>query len=273
MIKKVIFLFLTLLSSFSLAQSTSQNVVQNTVTQNIQGILTAENESGILTVKEGDSFIGDFVIWPISYVDQGEFAKKFTNKAFLDYFHVTEVLEEGYSENNPDAYKVRLRLVLVKFFDNRNFSIWPFRGLNIPVSIKNINPAALEGRNKELMLIEQDYSFSSNKGLYLILFIIILFVSISIKVIPSFLKKKKIERELLEFKNLWNSKFQNASERKDYEFIYSSREIWLKCVPMQTPQVLEFFEVINSHQYKKEWSIEEFEEVSNSFKNIKDIIN
>ncbi len=69
----------------------------------------------------------------------------------------------------------------------------------------------------------------------------------------------------------WHVKFRDANERKEFEFIYQNRNEWLKLLVVQTPPISMYFEVLNSHQYKREWTTDEIVEIRNYFDEIRNI--
>ena len=261
MIKKYLLLFLIFL--FSSIEAFSQEK---------QGILRNES-SETSSVKEGDTFIATLTIWPIAFVEEGQFKKNLVDKPFLNFFHVTEVMSEGFSENNQEAYEIKLRLILTKFFDNRNFVIWDYKGLNIPVTIKGITPVPLKGRNQNFILLSQDYLEKKEINWLPYILVLILFLGIAGFYLPKYLKKKKEKKYLDEKIQKWKASFKNAQSRDQLEGVYASREDWIILLPMKTPEILDFFETINKHQYKKEWTDEDEREVVNSFDSIREVFS
>lgn len=249
----------------------SQAVVEPVVKNDLHAKLEIEND-GVLTVKEGDSFVATLTLWPIKNVSPGEFSQKYTNENFLDHFYVSKIIEEGYSQNNPEAYTVKLRMILVRHFDIRNFILWNYRSLNVPVSITNLNPIPLKGRNKDFILLQQFYSTGETN--YLPVFILSLFfLMVIIFLTVKHLKYKTEKEKELAFRLQWARQFKSADTREDYENIYASRSEWEKCIEIKTPEMIEFYETLNEHQFKKEWTEHEAIEVKESFEQIRGILN
>ena len=87
----------------------------------------------------------------------------------------------------------------------------------------------------------------------------------------SFKKKKAIAYELNKLNEKWHIQFSSANERKDFECIYNNRLTWLVLLTVQSPPISQFFEVLNEHQYKQNWSIDDEVEINNSFDEIRNI--
>lgn len=255
------FLLLSILFLFSL----------NIHAQEVNATLKPYSEE-TLSIKEGDSFVAKFVVWPISFVEDGTFKTNYDNKKFLDFFHVSEVISEGFSENNSEAYEVQARLILTKFFNPQNILIWSFRGLNIPVKVMGLNPIPLQGRAQEFVVLNQEYSeaVESNWKTWLMM-LACLGVIVGFFLRKRFLRLRKIA-DFEKRKTEWANKFSQAESRSDYELLYSQRTEWESYIPVKTPEMLEFYNIINEHQYKKDWSDEIRREVSDTFDEIRTIL-
>ena len=84
-------------------------------------------------------------------------------------------------------------------------------------------------------------------------------------------KRRKLKAARKKQLDYWDHFFEKAKERSDYEEIYSKKEEWLKVLEIQTPPVLEFTRIMQSHQYKENWENFELQDVKTSFENIRGI--
>ena len=63
----------------------------------------------------------------------------------------------------------------------------------------------------------------------------------------------------------WKEMINGASKRSDFEMIYKKRKEWMSLLNLSNPKIDDFFEVLNRHQYKKDWNDSDFSEVLESY--------
>jgi hypothetical protein len=222
-------------------------------------------------ILEGDIISARLQIWP---VDDQEKIFDIRKGTYIDeVFYLAEVVSEKRSENNSDVVLIDMTLVLVGQPKNEKIT-FKLDGKDFPVT-HNLKTAPTEVKGKNLIMFEQESEgFSLGALAKTSIFIIVLVFLIGIyKLFNMYRTKKRQEREKAKFKKYWDEKFVSAEERKDFEVVYGRKKEWLRLVKLQTPPLVEFFRVMESVQYKKEWTPNDNESVKESFDNIRGIFN
>ena len=86
-------------------------------------------------------------------------------------------------------------------------------------------------------------------------------------------KKEKLLKLLSKYKTdpvaekikKYNKIFSEAITRESFEEIYADKLNWFPLVKVKAPAYQEYFKVMEQHQYKKQWTAEELDEVKNCF--------
>ncbi|EQC47016.1 hypothetical protein M899_0120 [Bacteriovorax sp. BSW11_IV] len=223
------------------------------------GKLTFENN----LVKVGESNKAKLEIYPITKM-VFEDLKTLENKTFLEFFKVAKVESLKQNENNPEVWTIDLELISLKEFSVYAPHIWSWKAINIPVEMTNDLRILNNFQNEKKIIVLESKSVEKKNYTWVIVLSVLalaIFVAIVISV--------KSRNARLIAQNKWKEIFNNINSREDYERVYSLRKEWLTKVPEDVPCVQEFFTVMNSCQYKKEWSDIESHQVQNAFDELK----
>lgn len=247
-------------------------VIRNTFSYEINGSL--ENLSKVIIVDEGQAFMAHVKIWPIQSAIKSEIKSHLLKADFLSIFKVSEIQSIRFSKNNREVLEIKLSLITVKPFDINVPHIWSYKGLNIPFEFINLEFGKKAEALKEFRSIPMLDSFTKNKSNKLL---VMTFLGMLVLVIMLILGLKKLmiiknkKKQLMLIKAKWNSQFELASQRRDYELIYCSQKEWIKDLGIVTPPIQTFFKIINNHQFKEHWTEDDYVEVTDAFDEIKNI--
>jgi len=223
------------------------------------------------SLKEGDIFQARIQIWPVDDQNQQITVQKRTY--IDDSLYIADIVSNKRSENNADVVQIDLLLVLVKLPKKEKLTI----KLNIgEITVDNrVTGAPTEIKQPTLIMYEQkSEGFGLAGWMWSLLIVLCVIVIVGLyKLFVMYSKKKKQEREIEKFKNYWSDKFVSASERLDFEVVYGRKKEWLRLIKLQTPPVVEFFRVMESVQYKKDWDSEDREIVTERFDDIRGIFS
>lgn len=223
------------------------------------------------SLKEGDIFQARIQIWPVDDQDQQITVQKGTY--IDDSLYVADIVSNKRSENNSDVVQIDLLLVLVKVSKKEKFTI----KLNVgEVTVDNrVAGTPTEIKQPTLIMYEQkSEGFALGGGVWTLILILAAVACIGLyKLYAMFMKKKRKEKEIKKFKTYWSDKFVGANERSDFEVVYGRKREWLRLIKLQTPPVVEFFRVMETVQYKKEWNEEDRENVKERFDDIRGIFS
>jgi hypothetical protein len=227
--------------------------------------LKAEFSLGeISTLKEGDVVEGVLKVWPVENLDANEF-KKLQNTLLFNSLQLVQINSIEASANNADVAEMKGSFIVRS---SKYLSALPFnyKGQVIEVEAPHVKIIPLEKKSEDYFVLDQALSFSHYQ-IYILIAVLLIVGFIA------FVKREKILAKLLELKKdpraeaikFFNSKFQNASTRVDYEEIYARKNEWLPLLKEQPSAYKEFFNVMNTHQYKPQWGSEEIQDVKSSF--------
>ena len=222
-------------------------------------ILTEET-----TLKEGDIVEGVLKIWPLENVDFGEFTK-LQNSIMANSYYVSEIEKSSLSENNADVVEIKMLLIVKPVKEAIAKSI-AYKGHAIEIQAPEIKIASFGSLSKDYFIVDQ--SVSKSHLVLVLVGIVILFLLLIVFIFRSKIKiylnkfQKDPKAQLL---TKYREMFLDAKLRQDYELIYMKRMEWLTLLPIQTAACNDFFSTMEKHQYKKEWSVEELNEVEAFF--------
>lgn len=240
-------------------------ISQSCFSQEIQA--TFELRSNDEYLKEGDLVEGVLRVWPIENAELAEF-ETLMLKDFFNTYKLVQIDSLALSENNQDVVELRGTFFIKNVQPSMEMKIL-YKLKEVIVSIKNKKILELKNKQDKFTILEQ--SVNPNNLLWPILIVIFLVlvvvfvfknkIILKIKEIRNFEKNKK--------KKYYDSLFRAANSRKDYEDLYQIKSEWIKCLENVSPAHIEFFKVINSHQFKKHWDNEDVSEVSAAFELIR----
>lgn len=217
------------------------------------------------TIPLGDTFQAKLTVYPIESFIGEDVRSSLDGSMFLDLFFVHRIDMIRKLPQNPEVLEVRFSLVLTKAITPGNFYIWSYKGLNIPVELKNIRTEKADG-NKEIYIFEQQLESSR----YVLLGGGALAFIVFAAGVTIFLRKKKSKiagknQDLERIKEL----FRTAKERVEFEEIYGKKDFWLREINGMTPDIHYFFKELNKVQFKKDWNEVDRTMVASSFENIR----
>lgn len=188
----------------------------------------------------------------------------FENSIFLS--HVKEVvsIKEGYA----NSYEGRASFI-GPVIPKAHYEI-PVNVLGMNLHFININLEIFnddEIKNAAVpALLEQNFAHSVDKRwIFVFVFIIMLILGFILR--KHFLKKKKRE-EQEKLERYWLSTIANAKNRNEIEELYKNETIWSEVLGVDRSLVYRFHDVVNLHQYKKEWDDEIWLEVKKVWTNL-----
>jgi hypothetical protein len=218
-------------------------------------------------VKEGDIVEGVLKIWPIDSADLNEF-KTLVGKNLLGHLYVTEIESVAPSENNADVIEVKA-LFIVNDEKEDVLTQVPYKNQLIPIDPISFKIERLEKKTKDYYILDQSLFKSHLLVILIVIFVgvITIFLGIKRRAILKFIKERKLDPIQVK-RNSFNELFAKATTREDFEHLYLVRKEWLSLVEI-VPAYQDFFNVMNQHQYKKNWSNEDLIEVQSSFEIIR----
>jgi hypothetical protein len=225
------------------------------------------------TLIEGELINAKLKIWPLQSAIPSEIKKTLEGTDFLGLFHITNVKKVEFSENNNEMLDIDLSLVVIKKFEKQPFYIWSYKALNIPIEVVDLRTVLNPNKSKGILVEKTDYTYISDSNIkYYIIAILVVILCVILNMFFRHRARVKIEKRKIEEKHKkWNEVFSNAETRKDYEYVYHNREKWLELLPVKSPPISIFFEILNEHQYKKEWDIDNEVEVRHCFDEIRNV--
>ena len=214
-------------------------------------------------LKEGDLFEATLRFWPIDNADLNEF-KKLDKVSLFNAFYLAQINNLGSSANNADVVELK-GIFIVQSAQTQPIYSFNYKNSLVELHVSDGKIKALANRNKDFFILDQSVNGS---GLWKIILCLIFLAVIGLywkrenlkalflKLRPSALKKAKEHYNVL---------FKSAREREDFETIYKNKNEWIFLLQEKTPAHIEFFKVINLHQFKRDWSDEDHKEVKDSF--------
>ena len=229
--------------------------------EEVQGKLSLESQSKELV--EGDLVKGRLTIWPIEDADV-DFFRKYQMQDFMEGLKLIEIESLKPSENNADVIEL-VGSFFVKGTQLTNKMNLSYHNLNFVVSSERYNVIKLKDKKSNFEILEQSVQKKNKVWLYSSVLFILAIVLV--------LFHKKILSKLSDIRNIEKSKkkkkyddiFTKAIVREDFEMIYLKRSEWLGLLIEVTPSHENFFNILNSHQFKKSWDNDELDEVRISF--------
>lgn len=229
--------------------------------QDYKSKITVDDNTGGQWI-EGEIKQIKLIIWPVSEIDQNDFKSKFENKVFADYFYIGEILKIENSKNNPEVLEVIADATLKKAIPVDRPIIWHYLALNILLDTSEIKTVVDPNRLTDYASFSVERTSASNLNFVIISIILASFVL----VFYTFLKKKKrTKKEKVDYRKI----LLNAKTREELEFLYDKKTDLLEFF-QSAPALVNLLKIINKHQYKKEWSEDDFYEINFVLDEIKD---
>ncbi len=216
-------------------------------------------------LKEGDIIDAVLRVWPVEN-NNGEELRKYINQNLFGSFFLLDIESISPSINNADVIELKGTFAVSSKLDPENLFV-DFDGEKIRVKYKEVLFRPHQTRPIKFEILEQDVGKKYLKWIiiFAVLVVICLWGYQKKNTIKLMFLKKSIESEYDSVREL----FLRASTRIEYEEIYKKRNLWMNKLKEITPAHTEFINIINEHQYKKEWSFFEKNEVEEAFSKIK----
>lgn len=222
------------------------------------------------TILPGDIFEGLIQIMPHDGVNLERY-KNMVGKNFIEYFYTVSIDRVELNPNNADVLDIYGSFVAKGHFPPKEFYIWNLGSENLPVEIQGIS--VLDEKKQDLkdqkyIIANQDFSgffeiyWSALALLLLIVGAVIIFLY---KYIRRSQLKKKAKQEKKQLVEKWHETFVLSTRRHEYEQIYQARAEWLDILGNTSPDIENFFNILQRYQYMKEWSDLEESEVKSAF--------
>ena len=218
----------------------------------------------IKEIREGDTFSATLRVWPIENVNKDEFIKLVGTNLFGS-FYVVDFESLDSSPNNADVFEAKGTFIGIKKIEPDKL-FFTLNGNSIRVRFKEIYFRPLENNNKDFELADQADDYSLAKYLIFLIGPVLLITAILKRdwFLTKIKKKTKIDPRLN-----YRKIFHEAKTRENFEEIYALKEQWMPLLESFTPSHQEFFNVLNNHQFKKEWTELEKKEVEECFETIR----
>jgi hypothetical protein len=215
-------------------------------------------------LKEGDILEGVLKVWPLENSNIDEF-KKIENTTLANFFYISEVEKVEPSINNSEVAEAKV-LIIVKKSNHKSEQSVMLRDkvINIISPSATMAPTEKASADYYVMTQEENYSNLAKIVIIVVILTLILLVYYKRKSIQYFLSKYKNDPTSI-YKIKMKEMFNNASNREDFEEIYALRKEWLGLINDSADSCRNFFEIIEMHQYKKNWDSGELLEVKKSF--------
>ncbi len=233
--------------------------------QEVKGELVFDVDQTLF--KEGDLIKGTIRIWPLENADLAQF-KSLEKTILFQSLYLAQLDSVDLSENNADVVELKAKF-FVKNTKISNLDFIRYNDIKIPISIKKIEIEDLKNKQEKFFVADQEtgktYWFWMIIAMAGVVFVALIIFRKKIRKYFENLTKREIIRKRKYFDEL----FRKANSRRDFEEIYKLKNEWLLLVDNQTPAHKDFFQILNSHQFKKEWSNEELIEVRTTFDSIR----
>lgn len=201
---------------------------------------------------------GDFVKGTLSFETKMEGQViQLKGKKFLGNLYVSDVAISGVG-------KADITLIPLGPIDSQKTPNW--EGVQVDLSALVIGQSAVQP--KAFLILKQYLAntFFEDYGTWLIIFFILSligFILWKIRKNKMFLKALLMGKE--KKKAFWRKLITEAAKREDFEMIYNKRKDWMPLLELNNLKIGNFFETLNRHQYKKNWSEADFLEVQDSY--------
>jgi hypothetical protein len=223
-----------------------------------------------ITISQGEPFKGQLRIWPILIEDVNSFLS-LEETEIMNVFYLSEILSIKKSKNNLDVVTIDGIFVLTKPFKQSEILNWNYKALNIPFKLIDIevNPKGYQLKGMSLFSNNFKLDGGFNWKYFFVTLISIMLLAMVGFIITKYLKKKKRKAEFEVKINHWKEILKNSNARVDFESLYKKRIELKKIIKGNNEKDLDdFFLIVNKYQYKKDWSTDELEELSNELNKI-----
>lgn len=220
------------------------------------------------TVKEGDIVEGMIKVWPLESAELDEF-KKIENTTLMGILKIVQVQSVELSANNADVVEIKVIMAIMRTKHQSDYSLF-YKGHAItiePLNFKLTDPLNLP---KDYFILDQAISTSLIFEIFLLALMVMLAGLF-------FIKRKQLVEWIARFRvdpikeqmNYFDLLFSKANTRKDFEQVYATRKQWMNFLEGKQISFESFFQSMEKHQYKKEWSDSDLTEVLRAFEGLR----
>jgi hypothetical protein len=215
-------------------------------------------------LKEGDVVEGLLKMWPLENADLNEF-KKLEGLSLAGALYVADVESVNPSPNNADVVEAKL-VIIVKRSKEASAQALSYKGNIYSILTPSLNLAPSEKETDQYFVLDQGLIHSRKLQIIIGLIFLALIIGLYLKRKSLLAKIRGFKEDPIASKKLkFDGQFTSAQNREDYESIYAHRGEWLSLINVVTTGYLNFFSIMELHQYKKFWNQDELKEVENSF--------
>jgi hypothetical protein len=215
-------------------------------------------EIAFIPHEQKQYFPGDFVAGTLKFdYKVSSQVAQLKGKKFLEKFYVSEI-----AIKNPT--EAEITLIPLGPVDSKKPLVW--EGIPVNLSALLVGQSSIEA--KSFVIFERPFksSFLEEFWPWIVILISLLIMGLllwKIRKNKMFLKMLAIgkEKKIL----FWKEMITEASKRSDFEMIYKKRKEWMSLLNLSNTKIDEFFETLNRHQYKREWTEADFLEVQESY--------
>jgi len=230
-------------------------------------ILTPADQNNI-KIEEGKIFEGLLKLEANENLDENDW-NILNNDEFSDVFFFIEA-----NRISKDEYK--LRLLLKKFHQTGEITKIKLGQKEINLRMIQFQVAAAQNLPKDFIIQDQKEGlarFFNEQTLYVFLFVLLVASYPSFKFGRQIYLKNKIKKERILRKDFWRSYFYSAQTRTEFEEIGRRRKEWLELLKEKSEMIGIYFDVLEKYQYKKDWDMNELQELKQSLNGIKDVFD
>ena len=233
-------------------------------------ILRLTPEKNIL--HKGDVYKGILEIHPVEEKQRTDFFS-LSGKEIDKKIKILKIYKIVPNANNIDVLEVHGLFANINTFNPLEPLLLKSATTESPLRVKTSKVLDTKVTAKSLTIINQNKKSLPWKTTTIVLVLLIMIMSAYFIIKAYVIKSAKKIRAMKEKENIqkWNTYFQQANSREEFEHIFDRKKEWGKLITVQTPPIVEFKRIMLEHQYKEEWSKNEFQDVKFSFDNIKGI--
>lgn len=196
-------------------------------------------------------------IYPLQEVNLDDIKKKIQANDFCDFFYIGEVFSIEFSKNNPVVLEIVANATLKKKFNTSKPLIWSYLALNIPINLEQMILISQYGETGDFISLNVDRKIGGNY-IYLIPLVLLILILILIFIQRKYNQKDNSIKELVELK----TRILCATTRNEIENIYSLKKKIEVYFGINNPGFSNLFNIINQHQYKKDWDEDTLYEIN-----------
>lgn len=233
-------------------------MIQCSFAQDVQSEFTLTKN--VSALKEGDIFEAMIRVWPLDSADLSQF-KKLEKTTLFNALYLAQITSLGVSPNNADVVELK-GLFIAKSAKVQPTFIFKYNNQDITLSSGVLSIKELGDKKEDFYVLSQSLNSSYLWIAYVVIGLILLIVIIRKREsLIALVKPNKAKIEKKKYDHL----FKVADKREDFELLYKEKGNWIQLLVETTPAHHDFLRILNQHQFKKNWSNEEYADVRASF--------